>query len=348
MDFSRLAREGMKSWMAYRPDVVAFDTETTGLEFYDSPFCVTAAWRTPDGIRSFYFDLVEYEPSHLIVQGILQETPTLVGHNLKFDLQKALLADLLKRPALASKTLHDTEALAHLLDEHRRKGLKHLAHVLLGEDTDEETKVKEAKVAVKKKLGLKSEREIGYHMLPREVVVPYALKDAEFTLRLYELLAPLLARHPNLTTLYEMEMELSLVLLDMERAGFAVDLDYAERITKEYGRKILDAEASIEAIVSRPIGDKPAKGEFNPNSPKQVTEWFDEECGITLLSTDKAHLRSVEHPLAQALLELRHVTKLHSTYLLPLLHETRNGVIHPNFRQHGTKTGRMSSGGATA
>lgn len=343
-----MAREGFAAWKRDQPGVLAFDTETTGLDFYDEPFCVTVAWRSPAGhVESHYVEL-DTDDNREYVHAMLEHSPVLVGHNLKFDIQKVLLVGLAERERLCGNELEDTEALAHLLDEHRRKGLKYLAHKLLGEDTDEEEAVKAAKVKIKKEQGFASESEIGYHLLPREIIVPYALKDAEFTLRLWEVLRPQLAAHDDLASLYALEMELSLVLLDMERAGFSVDLDYAQDQTRAYGRKIIETEQRIEQLVSRPIGKNVKKGEFNPNSPQQIVAWFDEEVGITLLSTDKTHLAKVEHPLAEALLELRHVTKLHGTYFLPILKETRNGVIHPNFRQHGTVTGRMSSGGAQA
>jgi DNA polymerase I-like protein with 3'-5' exonuclease and polymerase domains len=352
MDFPRWARDGYESWRRTQPSVVAFDTETTGVEFNDQPFCVTAAWRTQAGIESHYFELGDPETDE-VVRTILAETPTLVGHNLKFDLQKVILVGLMQREHLWTKDIEDTEAIAHLLDEHQRKGLKPLAKSLLGEETNEDEAVKEAKKVVKKKLGLRYESEIGYHMLPRDVIVPYALKDAEFTLRLYEKLRPKLSKWPDtLLSLYEMEMELTLVLLSMEHAGFAVDLDYAERVTREYGKKIIEAEQTISNIVGLPIGANVKKGEFNPNSPKQVKEWFLDEAAILLPATDKVTLRSVEHPLAKALLDLRHVTKIHGTYLMPLLSETRReghaNIIHPSFRQHGTVTGRMSSGAARA
>ena len=93
------------------------------------------------------------------------------------------------------------------------------------------------------------------------------------------------------------------------------------------------------------IRDMTQDEDFNPNSPKQIMEAFS-GLGVTLEATDKATLRHTEHPLAQAILELRSLKKMHGTYLKPMLSEQRDGVIHPNFRQHGTKTGRMSSGGA--
>jgi DNA polymerase I-like protein with 3'-5' exonuclease and polymerase domains len=229
--------------------------------------------------------------------------------------------------------VHDTEAIAHLLDEHRPKGLKALAKSVLGEETDEQEAIR----AAKKEAKLRAKD--GFHLLPREVVVPYALKDAEFTLRLYEELYPKLAEHNDLLELYATEQRLCFVLLEMEGRGMALDLPYVDSTAKQYAGRALALEMDIRDLVG--------SEEFNPNSPKQVKDAF-LALGIEVESTDKASLSGISEPLAEKLLELRTINKMHGTYLKPLLEESRDGIIHPWFRQHGAKTGRMSSGGAEA
>jgi len=85
--------------------------------------------------------------------------------------------------------------------------------------------------------------------------------------------------------------------------------------------------------------------EFNPNSPKQLSEAF-EALGIEVESTDKATLATIDNPLAEQILQLRVVKKMLGTYLQAILAEQRDGILHPSYRQHGTRTGRMSSGEA--
>ena len=84
--------------------------------------------------------------------------------------------------------------------------------------------------------------------------------------------------------------------------------------------------------------------DFNPNSPKQILEAF-ATLGVTLKATNKIALREVDHPLSSAIIELRHLRKIHGTYLLGPLALQRDGYVHLNFRQHGPSTGRMASGG---
>lgn len=359
-DFEQLARETHDFWKSDAPDVVAWDTETTGLTFFDTLFCVTFCWPGMLGPTSGYVETVKYEGSHT-ASTILKNTPVWIGHNLKFDIQKALLAGLITEYDVVKRQeqgyLHDTQALAHMDDEHRDKKLKSLAVELLKYDdtievpysgtrgkNGETRKVSREKYELdqaRRKLKLK--KEDGFHKLPRGIVVPYAIKDAEFTYSLYDLLLPRVERFDDLSSLYRQEMELMVVLLHMEEAGIAVDEAYlAERLT-EYRNRVLRHEAKIAEIVGKPIGD--GDEEFNPNSNPQLREFFEAE-GQARASYDAANLKQMDHPLAAALVAMRTDAKILSTYFVAMQHETKEGILHPSFRQHGTVTGRMSSGGS--
>jgi DNA polymerase-1 len=329
--YDEWAEYGHKEWFVDKPQVMAVDTETTGLEFHDRPFCVTTSWRKPSGeVASHYFELGEYA-EHVLFP-MLRDTPYLVMHNAKFDLQKLILVGLIDRVSVQSSRIHDTECIVHLLDEQRRKGLKELARTMLGEETDEEAVLAQARRDAKVK------KADGFHVLPREVVIPYALRDTEFTLRIFEQQYPLLQKHADLMVLYGREQALQLTLLDMESRGMKLDLDRLNSLVKEYAMKILNVELDIADIAGE---------DFNPNSPKQITEYFLFVEGVQVEGTSREVLETVPYEMASKILELRDLKKIHGTYLAPLLDEQRDGLIHPNFRQHGTKTGRMSSGGAS-
>jgi DNA polymerase I-like protein with 3'-5' exonuclease and polymerase domains len=308
---------------------VAIDTETEGVEWEHRPFCMTATWRDSEGeLVSHYYELSESD-DYSEANKVLRMADYLVMHNAKFDLQKLILVGLLDLGGLQSDRIHNTECIAHLLDEQRLKGLKFLAREILGEDTDEE------KVLAQARRDNKLTKADGYDKLPREVVIPYAIKDTEYTLRLFETLYPQLQKHKDLLALYAQEQRLELVLLHMETMGMALDMEYLEGAVKQYAMNILQTELDIQDIAGE---------DFNPNSPKQVIDWFLAN-GIALEGTAREVLEPVSHPLAEKILHLRDLKKVHGTYLKPMLQEQRNGILHPNFRQHGTKTGRMSSGG---
>ena len=327
----RAAAAAWRAYSATRPGCLAVDTETTGVDWFDTPFCATASWRDEAGrIRSGYFDLADEQAARTLTL-ILESTPVWVGHNLKFDLQKLLLIGVIERPLLNSIELHDTEAQAHLLNPNERKGLKLLAKVILGEETDEEEKLK----VVRRKLGLT--KADGYEFIPRSILAPYALKDTEFTLRLHEKQLPRL--EGRLLKLYHDEMRLTLELLDMEAAGYRLDVEYVKATAEEYGQRIMQHLSKIRELADDEL--------LNPASPKQLLEAFHARGHKKLESTNEETLSKLDDEMAEAVLAFRGDKKLHTTYLKAMLDEQRDGIIHPSFRQHGTRTGRMSSGAAT-
>lgn len=427
--YDYLAERCLEAWERDQPKYVAVDTETSGFNWEDRPFCVTVAWERPTTVVNRHHgegfdeyigrgtkwgnpyshreipgtikvdsreDAVRGYRTHLRTSGLIEDveelrgkrlacscapkachgdilaelagsaweahyleleqfsrsvagtiiaySPELVFHNAKFDLRMLVQEGIVGRYELDHTTLHDTQTLAYLLNEHRRKALKFLARELLGEMTNEEEYLKEVRKRVKKTLGLKSIKDVSYDMLPRPSLIPYAIKDAEFTIRLFHMLYPEVVNmprtgkdFPSLHELYVNEMELTLVLLDMETAGLGVDLEYTERTAKEYARKALMLELDIRDMVGRE--------DFNPNSPKQLTEAFAER-GTIIDSTNKQTLSELDDPLAEKVLELRSVKKMHGTYLTSMLDETVDGVLHPHFNAAKTKTARFSSSSA--
>jgi len=311
--------------------VAAVDTETTGLDWYARPFLVTGAYHdSSGGIQSRCWDL-DSSDQRREAEDFLCSYDVLVFHNAKFDLQKLVLEGLLERSEITPVSIGDTEALAHLDNEHRSKRLKDLARDVLGLETDE------AEIIKVEKRKLKLTKDDGYDKLPRELVIPYALKDAEFTLALYDYFLPRVSKFGELLALYHQELALTLALLDMEAKGLGVDVAYLEETAKDYAGRMLETELEIREITG--IEDP----KF-PNSPKQILEWFNER-GIELKATDRVALEGIDHPLGAKLLNLRKLRKIEGTYLRGLLKEQHEGIVHPWIRQHGTVTGRTASGG---
>lgn len=351
------ALAAIRAFIEDSPEIVAVDTETTGVGFYDEPFAATLTWRAASGeLRSWYFDLEDAENREVRImwlRDILSDAPRWVFHNSKFDLQKLVLIGVIWPEMLDGVELHDTQTLWTLIDENARKGLKHLATTVLKIDNTVEVTIssgpnkgttkrvprEEHELArVRRKLKLK--KEDGYHLLPREVIVPYALKDTEFTLLLFETLLPRLEKigDPRLLELYREFMELKLALLDMEADGFKLDLPYLDEVTSEYGVKVMEGWERIVSLTGN--------AELNPQSPAQLLKAFSDR-GVTLESTAEAALSEVDDELARELLQYRHDKKLHTTYLRGLQDEQLGGVVHPNFNDDAARTGRMSSSAAS-
>jgi DNA polymerase I-like protein with 3'-5' exonuclease and polymerase domains len=118
----------------------------------------------------------------------------------------------------------------------------------------------------------------------------------------------------------------------------SVDREYVTTKRKEYGDRIYKLKSRIGKLVGQ---------EFNPQSHQQVLHALKER-GFVVSSTSKSTLAELEDELAGLIVELREANKIKATYFDALHEEAKDGVLHPNFRQHGTRTGRMSSGSAEA
>ncbi len=309
--------------------LLAIDTETTGVGWYDEAFMISVA--TDDGSHVYDKRICEHgewQAAISLVESMLIATDKIIMHNAKFDIQKLCRLGI-PVEVFYNKT-EDTQAIAHLIDEHQSTGLKYLSRTVLGKETDEDQVLK----AYRRKAKLK--KDDGYEPIPHEILAPYAIKDAEFTLELYNTLMPQLPQ--DMLPLYQTEMELMFALLHIEAAGMNVDRDYVTTKRKEYGDRIYKLKYRIGEL---------AGSDFNPQSHQQVLSALQAR-GFVVSSTSKDSLAEVDDELATLIVELREANKIKTTYFDALHEEAREGILHPNFRQHGTRTGRMSSGSAEA
>ena len=307
--------------------LLAIDTETTGVGWHNQAFMVSVAHEA----ETCVFDKrnstgTQWATDMMFVFGLIEKADKIIMHNAKFDLQKlhALGFDV----SMFANKFEDTQAIAHLIDEHQSTSLKYLARTILGEETDEDEVLK----VWRRKNKLK--KEDGYEPIPNEILAPYAAKDAEFTLRLYKTLWPRLPE--SLRPLYELEKNLTLALLSIEAHGMRINKKYVTDKRKEYGDRIYKLKQRIGELAGK---------EFNPQSHQQVLHALNER-GARVSSTSKDALKEVDDELAGLIVELREANKIKATYFDALHEEAKDYILHPNFRQHGTRTGRMSSGAA--
>ena len=146
--------------------------------------------------------------------------------------------------------------------------------------------------------------------------------------------------------LERIELPLAPVLADMEAAGFYVDtegLAAFDRALADAADRAADSITEMAGIV------------FNINSPKQLGEVLFDRLGLpypkrkkpeAAYSTDADVLAAVRpyHPIVEAVLDFRQLTKLRSTYAQGLLRAADGqGCIHSDLKQAVTTTGRLSS-----
>lgn len=149
----------------------------------------------------------------------------------------------------------------------------------------------------------------------------------------------------NMLGLYhDIEVPLALVLFEMERRGFALDIPSL----KDFSLALDDAVRSLSSMIYETVGH-----EFNINSPKQLGVALFEELGLPAFkktqsgySTNAEVLEKLRpyHPIIDMVLNYRQVSKLKSTYADGLLAVVGDdGRVRTKFRQTVAATGRLSS-----
>jgi DNA polymerase-1 len=142
-----------------------------------------------------------------------------------------------------------------------------------------------------------------------------------------------LANKPHWTGLTHfvpvMEMEFLVNLIKIEYAGIPLNEPYLENLLKETNSNINKYTTELQ----NKYGIK------NPNSPKQLLEFFSKE-GINIDSTAEDKIKDIDHPVIDTLLQLRSQIKMKGM-LEGYLDAAIDNRIHPSFNQLVT-TGRMS------
>jgi DNA polymerase-1 len=173
----------------------------------------------------------------------------------------------------------------------------------------------------------------------------YAAEDADFTLRLYEILEPKISAAGMNDLLTNLEMPVSRVLLTMERNGIMIDRSFLNNLRAGFEKEMGDLQERIIELAGE---------DFNIQSPKQLAVILFQKIGLkpikktaTGWSTDVTVLTALadQHELPALILEYRQVAKLQNTYVetLPQLANPTTGLIHTSYNQAVAATGRLSS-----
>ncbi len=256
----------------------------------------------------------------------------IVGQNLKFDIP------ILSRHGInITEFCSDTMLMSYVLNSTAtRHGMDRLADYYLNYTTTKYTDV----------TGTAS-KQISFSEVKLDVATDYASEDADITLRLYNVLAPMLKDKPTQEKLlHDIEYPLVHVLARVEQNGAKIDKNKLSKHSKELSKKI--DELSSQAF--RIAGE-----EFNLDSPKQLLEILYEKQGLPVLkktpkgqpSTNEDTLQrlSEEYELPKIILQYRTLAKLKSTYTDSLINieNPKTERIHTSYQQAVTSTGRLSS-----
>lgn len=201
----------------------------------------------------------------------------------------------------------------------------------------------------------------GYERIPRTMLYEYNAYDVFYTWHLYLLLREMLDTAKK-WPVFARRMEVSGMFMDVERKGFTIDRAHLEKLKIQLEADFKATKEDLDAIAGYPI---------NPNSPKQVMDWFNErgmplprfkskdkngKVQIKQSSNEKAMEIVLENAkgkydgdavaFAEILLELRGITKNLGTYVNGFLDRAHGNTVHTTFNVTGPMTGRLANRGA--
>jgi len=246
--------------------------------------------------------------------------------------------------ALPSKNIIDTVRVSHLLDSSTSNALK----VWGGENFGIAATYHEDLVSeYLKQYKLKS-----YEHVPAEVMDPYAANDTVLTKALAYKYVPVVKKQVG--KLFDLEMKLISVVMDMEREGILIDQEYIYELQQRVVKRQKAITEQIYKTVGKPI---------DIGSSKQLGDYFyyrlniggstDKEKQKNIITTETGRLSTGEKALkairhsegsvvAEYVLRWRELEKINNTYLRSYLNLVHNGRIHARWNACGTITGRFS------
>ena len=140
-----------------------------------------------------------------------------------------------------------------------------------------------------------------------------------------------------------------------ELNGIAIDVPYSRSLSQEFLGEMGEMREKFDELVGK---DYDKKGGINPNSPKQVKTYL-EDNGIQMGSTDADHLKKLQELLptriirkpelapvldfVELLLEYRKIAKKHGTFVKGIRERLYRGRVYTTYLLHGTTSGRLAS-----
>lgn len=320
-----------------KDSIVAFDTETTGLDtkvakMVGFSFCLESdkAYYVPVGHSYLGVeDQVNIDDATSALKKLLIHN--IVGQNLKFDFSL-----LYNQYGFEEVTPYaDTMIMAWLSNPGSKVGLDALAKMFF------KYEMKPFKEMVKK--------GEDFSAVSIEDATFYAAEDAWMTYLLYGAIKKKMELGSLTHLLNEaknVEYPFMNVLMRMERLGIKINPSKLLELQKTLSEDLATLTQEIYAL---------SGSEFNIRSTQQLGVVLFQQIGLkggkktkTGYSTNEAVLSSLvgEHPVIEKILEYREYQKILSTYVDPLLklaNADEDSRIYTSFGQTGTATGRLSS-----
>ena len=308
------------------------DTETSSLNIQEAELAgVAISFKENEG---YYIPTIKNQEKIINKLKPHLENPNkqIIGHNLKYDIQI-----LRKFGVNISNNVFDTMLAHYLINPEASHKLDVLSENYLNHKC----------VPIEDiigKPGVNQKKMTDLH--PKEIC-HYACEDADVTFTLKKILDKELTNLKLSKLLYDVEQPLMLVLCDIENNGVKIDVDFLSSMSNQLTNLIEETEKKIFSIAGET---------FNIASPKQLGVILFDKLKIDenpkktksgQYSTGEEILikLSKKNKIVDLILEFREYKKLLSTYIkaLPEMVSPLDGLIHTDYAQAVTATGRLSS-----
>lgn len=177
-----------------------------------------------------------------------------------------------------------------------------------------------------------------FENIPRDKLYKYNIYDVYWTYELYKYFKQMIDKSPDF---YNHRMRVTRVLHDVQMNGVAVSISALDELEDEY-----EQQCGEHLVILKKLAGE----DFNPQSPKQIAEYFASK-GVSSPSFDAKHLKKLkragkEPEFIDALLAYRYAAKVIGSFIANVRRKCgEDKRIHPYYLPHGAKTGRLSAKG---
>ena len=311
---------------------ICVDTETSSLNIQEAELAgIALSFKENEG---YYIPTLENTETILNKIKLFLENPEvkIIGHNLKYDIQ------ILRKFGInISKNVFDTMLAHYLINPESSHKLDVLSENYLNHKC----------IPIEELIGKPGVNQKKMTDLEPQEVYYYACEDADISFTLKNILEKELKKLKLSNLFYDVELPLMHVLSDIENNGVKIDVPFLSEMAKKLSSYITETENKIFGIAGE---------SFNIASPKQLGVILFDKLKIEenpkktksgQYSTGEEILLklSKKNKIVDLILEFREYKKLLSTYIsaLPEMVSPSDGLIHTDYAQAVTATGRLSS-----
>lgn len=314
------------SWLTQRRPILSIDTETTGLDWWKTPF--TRLVQFGDGMTGWTISTLLWRGVIESALQYLRESNTRIAfHNANFDMH-ALSTDGFPLPKW--RNVDDTKVMHHLLAPHDPHHLKGLSNKLI----DPTASLGQDMLTAGMKRNGWTWATVPLDFEPYTL---YAGLDTVLTARLHEKFS--YDVNKRFFVPYQREMICQEVMWGAETRGIHIDWKYATQLRESYREEMEKLQYELDAYGIR-----------NPSSGKQIEAalrddgWEPDEFTPTgQAKTSEEVLKGIDHEIVPKVIRYKRLRKWMVAYLEHFIGERDEfDCVHPSINSLQAKTGRMS------